>query len=420
MILSLEGLFKFLLLMLTVSYAMTFTSLNLLPYTLWMLISVITILLIIVLKPKYFNTEDLPLIWPIRLYLIWNMISVIRGVFIAENYWEWKNLVSIAVVMMVPLFVYISTNKEFVQQIVKFWLKYALLVFLLFLPFITSSDFYGRYFVIIMFLLLFLPILSTQWKIFVLFFTLLVFSAGLEARSTIIRFGMSGLLGLLYYIRFFMKEWIFKVLHTLLMLLPILLLVLGIFNVFNVFKMDQYLDGHYTVVSTVAGKTGKESLTSDTRTFIYIENIKSALKHDYILQGRTPANGYDSNHFGGFVQWELHTGKKVRFASEVSILNVFLWTGLIGVILYFLVFLRASYLAIYKSNSFFMKIIGLFVAFRWSYAFVEDFTKFELLYIFLWITIGMCYSTAFRKMNDDEFKEWVLGLLPRIVYRKNK
>ncbi len=416
---TLEGLFKILLSLTTISYITVFTSINLSSFTFWSFISAVMILIIFLLKPKYFNKEDLPLIWPVKLYFAWNIISIVRGLFIAENYWEWKNLVATALIMMVPLFVYVSTNKEFVQEIIRFWLKYVLVLFFLFVPFIIESDFTGRYLTIVMFLLLFLPILSFQWKIIVLFFTFLEFSAGLDARSDIIRFTMSGSLGLLYYFRFFIKDWMLKILHAFFIGLPIILLVLGILNIFNVFKMDQYIKGDYSIVAIEAGHTGKQSLTRDTRSFIYVENIKSAIKHDYILQGRTPANGYDSNYFGGFLKWTLHTGKKQRFSSEVSILNVFLWTGLVGVVLYFLVFLKASYLAIYKSNSFFMKIVGLFVAFRWSYAFVEDFTKFELLYIFLWIAIGMCYSTSFRKMNDEEFKEWVIGLLPKFVYRKN-
>jgi hypothetical protein len=132
-----------------------------------------------------------------------------------------------------------------------------------------------------------------------------------------------------------------------------------------------------------------------------------------VLFGRTPARGNDSNLFGLHQLRELKTGKKERYANEVSILNIFTWTGLIGVILYFFVFLKASYLAVVKSNSFFMKLLGLFVAFRWVYAFIEDFSNFNLYYIFLWIMIGMCFSKEFREMNDEEIKYWVEGLFKK-------
>ena len=106
-----------------------------------------------------------------------------------------------------------------------------------------------------------------------------------------------------------------------------------------------------------------------------------------------------------------------RFSNEVSVLNVFTWTGLIGVLLYFLVFFRASYLAVNKSNNIYMKIVGLYVAFRWAYAWVEDFNRFDLSNLFLWIMIGMCFSNSFRAMNNLEVKFWVRGVFEkRYVY----
>ena len=107
-----------------------------------------------------------------------------------------------------------------------------------------------------------------------------------------------------------------------------------------------------------------------------------------------------------------------RFANEVSILNVFTWTGILGVVLYFLVFLRATYLAVNKSNSYFMRLIGLNVAFRWAYGWIEDFSRFDLSYLFLWIMIGMCYSKSFRMMNDLQIRYWVNGLIEEKYIRR--
>ncbi len=81
-----------------------------------------------------------------------------------------------------------------------------------------------------------------------------------------------------------------------------------------------------------------------------------------------------------------------------------------GVILYFLVFSKASYLAIFRSNNTMIKIIGLYISFRWTYAWVEDFSRFDLSYFFLWVMIGMCFSKSFREMNNADMKIWVLGI----------
>ncbi len=408
---SVITIFSLFFLLLEVATIGVYTSLNISSFAFLIIIDILIIVLILLLKPKYFNEkDDGKIIWPVKLYLFWNVICITRGIFVAENYWEWKNLFEVGVSMLLPLFIYVATNKLIVQQLISFWLKYALLLLFFFLPFDPTNSFVGFYLAPLLLLLLTFPLLSLRWKMITLFFLFMVFFAAFDARSNIIRFSMAGLLGVMYYFRAIIPQFSFKMMHKAFILLPIILLLLGLTNTFNIFKIDDYIKGDYTVGTMAADGTGTSSLTADTRTFLYVENIESALKNDYVLLGRTPANGYDSVYFGDFLKWDLHTGKQQRFTSEVGVLNVFTWTGLIGVVLYFLVFLKATHLAIYRSNNYFIKIIGLFVAFRWFYAFVEDFTKFDIQYVFLWVLIGMCYSTAFRQMTDIEFKEWTKGL----------
>lgn len=58
-----------------------------------------------------------------------------------------------------------------------------------------------------------------------------------------------------------------------------------------------------------------------------------------------------------------------------------------------------------------MPLIGLYVAFRWCYAWVEDFNRIDLSNLYLWITIGICYSKAFREKTDQEIKNWANGIV---------
>lgn len=87
-------------------------------------------------------------------------------------------------------------------------------------------------------------------------------------------------------------------------------------------------------------------------------------------------------------------------------MNTLLYSGIIGVLLYAFVFYKASRLAICQSNNVLAKLIGLFVIFRWDYFFVEEFTKFNTNFFFLWLMIGMCLSPTFRAMTDED-----LGIL---------
>jgi len=60
----------------------------------------------------------------------------------------------------------------------------------------------------------------------------------------------------------------------------------------------------------------------------------------------------------------------------------------------------------------YIKLIGIFIIFRWLYGWVEDFNNFDINYIMIWFMIGMCYSVRFRKMNDYQFKKWIISTLP--------
>ena len=77
------------------------------------------------------------------------------------------------------------------------------------------------------------------------------------------------------------------------------------------------------------------------------------------------------------------------------------------------IFIYSSYLAVFCSKNRYLPVIGIFVAFRWLYGWIEDFSLFNLNYISLWIMIGICFSPIFRNMNNKEFKEWIKLLLEK-------
>lgn len=373
-----------------------------------------TLLLFIKAKSKYYDSVNEGNILVLKLYLFWNISCIMRGAFVADNYWEVKNLVTMGLVLLLPLTIYIATHRELVQLILNQYMRYILPLFFVFAMFISSTA-YGPYLIPVSFVLLFLPLLPKKWKLVMLFFTIIILTFALTSRSNVIKFLAPLLISTLYYFRSFIGKTGLGVGRLILLGVPIVLLGLAITGQFNVFKIDQYVKGDYRTTASPSGES--EDLTADTRTGLYIEVLISAIKNDYVWLGRTPARGNDSILFGEKIEAQTNTGKLERYANEVSILNVFTWTGLIGVILYFLVFLRASYLAIYRSKSWFMKIMGLYISFRWAYAWVEDFSRFDLSYILLWIIIGMCFSDSFREMTNAEFKYWIRGIFD-FRYRK--
>ena len=193
--------------------------------------------------------------------------------------------------------------------------------------------------------------------------------------------------------------------------MPVVLLFLGLTGTFNIFEgLSLKNEGKYEITRTVDGKNVTDDLSADTRTFIYKEVISSAIKHDYVLWGRTPARGNDSVFFGRFSAEELGTGKFERHSNELCHTNVFTWLGLVGLILYSCIYLRSSYLAVFKSNSIYMKFLGCFIAFRWAYGWVEDFNRFDIMNVSLWMMIAMGISIRFRSMSNRDFYLWVLSI----------
>lgn len=374
------------------------------------LIWIISIFILIVLffSKRYFLDEvNKKHTLIITYYLVWTFICIVRGMFVAEGYWEWKGLITNVMGLLLPLVAYSSTNKVVVQTMLLYYIKYALPLFFI-LIFLIQTDAFGFYLMPISFLLLFLPALSNRKRVILLLIAAIVISSDLSARSNVIKFGVPIMLLSIYYMRDKITSKLLESARLVFIIAPVLFFILAVTGVFNVFNMNEYL-GERTVMGTDnEGKRVEQDMAVDTRTFIYVEVLESAARNDYWIFGRTPARGNDSVAFGAET-FEL-TKRYERLANEVGIANVFTWMGIVGVILYFFIFFRASFLAVNRSRNIFAKMIGIFVAFRWMYSWIEDINNFTLNYFMLWIIIGLCFSHSFRSMTDYEVTIWIRGI----------
>jgi hypothetical protein len=379
----------------------------------WVIVSIIFFLLLSSIK-LLTNKSDRSTLFVIKIYLFWIIFSMIRGCFIAENYWDWKFLILNSQGLFAALFAYISCSILMVQTLLRFYVKYVAPLFIIFIPLLDNSA-YGFYLIPFSFFLLFLPACTLRWKIIILTIAIMVIFSDLTARSTVIRFIVPIILSPIFYLKLLIPNTLLDLARKLLLILPIVLFILAATDTFNIFKMDDYIEGKYEVtVLETAEWQDSGNLKADTRTLLYTEVFKSAEKNNSWLIGRSLARGNESLAFG----LNDETGRGERNGNEASILNIFTWTGLVGVFLYFMAFYKASYLAINRSNNIYVKILGLFVAFRWVYAWVEDFNSFSLNYILLWLMIGMCFSKSFRAMTNKEFESWVRGIFVKRLSAK--
>lgn len=392
--------------------------------TLWW--SVSTLILIVFFLSKHFffdkrNGDNMLIIW---IYLLWNVMCIVRGMFVAELYWDWKALVGNTMVLLMPIIIFSSTNKMVVQSLLAFYMKFALPLFLFF-GLIIRTDAFGFYLIPVSFLLFFLPILTKRQRALILCATVIVLVSDLGARSNVIKFGVPFFILSVYYLKTKIPVKTMEAMRLAFFIIPFVFFGLGVSGVFNVLNVSEYVKGDFTSMGVdQEGNRVEQDVIADTRTFLYVEVLESAVVNNYWLAGRTPARGNDSDAFGEF--GAVLTGRYERVSNEIGLANIFTWTGVVGVILYFLIFFRATFLAVNKSRNIYAKMLGIYVAFRWLYSWLEDINNFTLNYFMLMVMIGLCFSYSFRNMTDQEITIWARGIfdvryvrLQQYLFKKN-
>lgn len=392
-----------LILLITIQAGIQWSDLLLGNTFFWWLIDFITLYTLLKIRKNSYKYGI------IDLYLLWTIISTLRGIFIADNYWEWKQLIAGFLALSIPMFVYAFDKQNVTRIVLRYWFKYAFFFFLLFIPFLSEGAYHfylGPVFVIGCFL----PIIPRKWKFIIGLLLITMLWIDLGARSQVIKSAMVLLVSIGILFRKFISYKLIKITHWVCYISPVIFLFLGLSGTFNIFEGLASNEGDYVETKVVDGQVVEEDLSVDTRTFIYVEVIESALKHNYVLWGRTPARGNDSMAFGAHSAEILKTGKYERHANELCHPNVFTWLGLIGVVLYSLIYLRSSYLAVYRSNNIYIKFLGCFIAFRWAFGWIEDTNIFNISNIALWMMIAMGLSKQFRAMNNKQFQMWLINI----------
>lgn len=346
---------------------------------------------------------------PIKMFLMWVACSSMYGLHMVQDwYWDAKALVGTTMMFLIGIcFRYFSYPSN-ISKVTSIWCKIAMVGLWVLLPYMQYET-VGRFLVPFSFVLIFWPFLKKKWMLIVLLFSSFVVIYGsMGARSSIVRFAFSAAISLTFIMPWLLNKLFFRLFCLSCFVVPFVLFWYGINGEFNVWELVEdselsNVEARNSFNSEDNDELEKEKLGADTRTFLYVEVLTSAMKNDYVIEGRSLARGYDSDAFG---ETDLVKGRGERLDSEVSILNVFTHMGVIGVVLYFFVFFGAYWKVRKNSKNRYMRAICMCVAFRWVFAWVEDFGRFDLNNIYLWILITMCYSPYFLEMNDKQFKSF--------------
>lgn len=340
------------------------------------------------------------------IFLIWAIIGAIRGTWYVNNYWIAKQFFTGIMSVSLPCFIYVFSSPIATINVLRIWNKWIFPFFIFLFSWFTRNGtlhfylgpvycLYGN----------FVHWLPKKVKYLVIFIVIFMLVANIGARSQVIKAVICFLMAVLIYFNKYIPIVIVKIGSISMYVTAIVLLYLGISGTYNIFDhKDHDTDKRPTVF--VDGEIEKSQEVSenlaDTRTFIYIEVITSAINNDYVIMGRTLARGNDSVYFGK----NSLTGENERYRNELCHLNIFTWLGILGVILYSLIYLYASILAAFFSKNVYIIYLGALVGFHWLYGWVEDMNDFGPMNIALWMIIGMCLSPKFRKMSNSEFIIW--------------
>ncbi len=242
-------------------------------------------------------------------------------------------------------------------------------------------------------LLLLTPYVSKKWKITLVTIALFSFFYDISVRSNVLLLGFSAILLMLYLvsrnryqIRFRKVTWIAC------FIVPVFFLILGVSGKYNIFKELM------STKITISGGGKNRTYLVDSRTAVYKDVFRSLDNMESWIIGKSPVSKIKT-------QMNLMNKKEGRGRTESGFLNILYFYGLIGVLCYMCLSIYASYLAVFCTNNKLVTLVGLYVAFKFLFIFIEE----PNITMTTYFAIGLCLNPVFRNMEEVEVKEFLKG-----------
>ncbi|MDO6440385.1 hypothetical protein Q4534_23360 [Cyclobacterium sp. 1_MG-2023] len=356
------------------------------------------IVLLLIHSKKSFHSKFDSAIY-VNIFLLYNIIVLFRGVLNAKSDEDWRAffVIDIPIYLFVHFTMYLAYNKNSIISAFSSFLSYGLIIsaLIFFLPFKYQFGFPKA--VSPVYILLFIiPYLSKKYALFILSLAFISLFSDLDSRSNVLNIVIAILIVITFYFKNrFLTISIIKQVRKIILTAPVLLLILGVYGVFNIFLIGDYLSSNEESV---------EDILVDSRTGIYTDVFNQLDKDNMVLFG-LGASGKTETYLVDLLSIDFsEIYKEGRRGTESGMLNYIQWGGAIGGILYFLLFVKGSYYGIYRSNNWFCVMVGLWVAYKGLFSFIEDRPNFSIDSIFIFFAIGMCLNKELRNFSDVELK----------------
>ena len=338
---------------------------------------------------------------------------IIAGLVIASNYIEYRQLLIGTISLHVPLFVCVFTRPDIASEALSIFFKYSWFPFLLlFFPRLGFTQMYTQP---ILILVCFASLYNRRVAFWIIVVGLLYATKDIfEERGPFIKGCVAFLISICIMIRHRLSSKIIRIGHVLGYLSSVFLFVFIFSDLFTAFL------GSSDASDAISNNKSREDRYKDTRSLLYIDAINSSIQHGYYLFGHTPARGFEASYSSElFMTENTELNKGERHKNEMVLANIYTWEGLVGLFIYTLIYMRGSYLAVYRSKNKIVPLIGCFVAWRWSWGWVEDVNNFMLTDIDLWFFIAICYSSYFRNMSEENLILWARSILNKSIRLTN-
>ncbi|MDR0605710.1 MAG: hypothetical protein LBG80_15560 [Bacteroidales bacterium] len=341
----------------------------------------------------------------LNLFVIYNAIMFVRGIFIAENQSDWIALYNfIFMFFLFPYYIYKLINpKNFMIMIRSYIIWGTVAAFIILGQGKTDGHVsFGATLSGFILLLFFIPYISSKWKIALIVILLgWSFFSDIQYRMNLLNIGVAFLMFLLSYLRSNkLKVKLVKRATVFCFVFPVLFFILGVSGIFNIFKISENME------YVVSQGNKEQNITVDSRTGIY-EDVLFGLRDNNAYVFGLGVNGKVKTSLSEHI-YSLKSG---RSFTESGMFNYLQWGGFVGFLVYFLFFAGASYFAVNKSNNWYMKSLGLWVSFKALCSFLEDQPSSFIYYFFIIYAVGLCYNRDFCRMTNMEMKKYINHLL---------
>lgn len=340
----------------------------------------------------------------IAFFLGYNLIVLFRGLLDMKTDQDSKVMLSytIPLFLFVHFSIYLASYKKTLIAVFSTFLSYGIFFcFFIFFLDIGYTNGFPKAISPIYILLFLIPYLSKKYTVFILSLTFISFLSDLTNRSNMINIIVAlGILATFLWKNRLKVLSLMRLARMLLLILPVLFLTLGLLGIFNIFLIGKV----YSDVKISSNVGTSQEVFIDSRTPIYVDVFKQLVKDDAVLFGLGGSGKTETSLIDVTSVDFSEIYKEGRRGTESGMLTYIQWGGLIGGFCYYLLFVKASYYGLYKSRNWFCIMLGLWIAYKGLYSFIEDSLSFSISSIFIFLPIGICMNKRIREMSDSEFE----------------